>query len=395
MSVSRADVVAAYTTDLAFRNSILIGDNSTSITGMDAVNNTLWVRKSNEIGTVENDRYVELNYGVKKTPSSDNGVAFISWNGSIYYNWLFSTERVYSGTVDDVGQGFKSNAFPFGREGVDSAYTSYVAHMFVAKDAGSSGTSSVMLYDGLNWHEFARAWASGRRIRDVAIQPVSGSRNRLFFDCGGDILFIELPYNKANPLHDTSAKYMHEFVIESSEIDAGAASKLPKFIKELTLTTNNLSTNGTKIYVDYQTDDDVGTTTWIQQGVITHSPEDSIDILEGNIRRFAYRLRGYTDNQLNPPDIRGVVPNGFARSQSHRILEVTTEVKDFTINGKPQLAKDTLAWLEEASEGAYLIHVDSLYGEYDDFDCIMAPPTVYPIKAIPDKSSVTFTLLVL
>ena len=395
VSVSRADVVSTYTTDLAFRNSILIGDNSTAINGIDAVNNTLWVRKTNEIGTVDNDRYVELNYGVKKTPSTDNGIAFIAWNGSIYYNWLFSTERVYSGTVDDVGQGFKSNAFPFGREGVDSAYTSYVAHLFVAKDAGSSGTSSVMLYDGLNWHEFARGWATGRRIRDVAIQPVSGARNRLWFDCGGDLVFIEMPYNKANPLHDTAIKYQHEFVLESSEIDAGGASKLPKFIKELTLTVDNLSTSGTKIFVDYQLDNNIGTSSWVQQGEINHSPEDSIDILKGNVKRFAYRLRGYTDNQLVPPDIRGVVPNGFARSQSHRILECTATVKDFTVNGRLQKAKDTVSWLEEAAEGAYLVHVNSSFGEYDDYDCVLAPPTIYPVKATPETDNVTFTLLVL
>lgn len=392
VSVSRADIVAAYNTDLVFRNSILIGDNSTSITGIDAVNNTLWVRKSNEIGTVDNDRYTELNYGVKKTPSSDNGIAFTSWNGFILYNWLFSTERVYSGTVDDIGQGFKSNAFPYGREGVDSAYTSYVAHLFVAKDAGSAGTSSVMLYDGLNWHEFARGWAVGRRIRDVAIQPVSGSRNRLWFDCGGDLVFVELPYNKANPLHDTAVKYMHEAVLESSIIDMGSASKLPKFIREMVLTSNNLNRQGIRIDFDYQLDDDIGTSAWIKtETPFFESPEDTVRILEGNLRRFAYRLRLHTDNQLTPPVVRGIVPNGFSRSQSLRILEVTAKIKDATA----QKTKDVIAWLEESAENAFLVHVNSAFNEYDDFDAVLAPPTIYPIKANPETSQVTFTLLVL
>lgn len=394
VSVSRADVVAAYTTDLAFRNSIRIGSSSTTITGIDTVNNTLWVRKSDEIGTVDFDRYVELNFGIKKTPSSDNGIAFLSWNSFVFFNWLFSTQRVFSGTVDDVGQGFKSNSFPFGREGIDANYTSYIAWMFAAKDAGTSGTSSVMLYDGLNWHEFARAWAVGKRIRDVAIQPVSGARARLWFDCGGDSIFVEMPYNKGNPLYDTAAKYMHEFVLESSEIDMGTASKLPKFIKEMTITANNLG-GGIAIYLDYQTDNDIGTSTWIPAGVFNQSPEDTLQINEGNVRRFAYRLRAFTDNQLTPPDIRGIVPNGFSRSPMRRILECSAKVKDMSISGKVFKAKDIVTWLEEAAENAYLVHVNSTFEQLDDFDCVLAPPNIYPVRSNPDTNVVTFNLLVL
>jgi hypothetical protein len=395
-SVSRAPAVGTYTTDLAFKNSIEIGETSTNITGIDSVNNTLWVRKTNEIGTVDNDRYTELNYGIKKTPSTDNGIAFASWNSLVFYNWLSSFERVYSGTVDDVGQGYKNNSLPFGREGVVSAFTTYVAWMFYVIDAGTSGTSSVMLYDGLNHHEFARGWASGRRIRDVFIQPVSGARNRLWFDCGGDSVFVELPLNKGNPLDDTGAKYMHEFVLESSEIDMGTASKLAKFIKEMTITSKNLNRDGIKIDFDYQLDENIGTSTWVQtEDPFVVSPEDTIQINEGNLRKFAYRLRGKTDNQLIPADIRGIVPNGFARSPQRRILECTAKIKDLTVNGKSQKAKDVVAWLEEASEGAFLIYVASTYEQYNDFYAILAPPNIYPVRANPEADNVTFTLLVL
>jgi hypothetical protein len=252
-----------------------------------------------------------------------------------------------------------------------------------------------MLYDGLNWHEFARGWAVGRRIRDVFLQPVSGGRNRLWFDCGGDSVFIELPYNKANPLHDTAAKYMHEFILESSVIDMNN-SKLPKFIGDMVMTSKNLNGRGIKVDFDYQLDDNIGTDDWVlTETPFMTSPEDTVRILEGNIRKFAYRLRGHTDNQLVPPDILAMTPNGFARSQSLRILEVTAKVKDFTVNGKPQKAADTIAWLEESAEGAYLVHVNSAFSQYDDFSAILAPPSIYPVKAVPESDSVTFTLLVL
>jgi hypothetical protein len=394
VSVSRADAVSTYTTDLAFRNSILIGDNSTAITGIDIVNNALWVRKTNEIGSVDNDRYTELNYGVKKTPDSENGRAFISWNGLNFFNWLFSTSRIFSGTVDDIGQGFKSNSFPYGREGTDSAYTTYIAHMFAAKDAGTTGTSSVMLYDGLNWHEFSRAWKAGKRIRDVFLQPVSNERARLWFDCGGDSVFVELPYNKANPLDDPLVKYMHEGVLVSSKIDMGTASKLPKLIKDLTITTKNLNKRGIKVNFEYQLDDEVEGSVWriANRDSFIESPEDTININKGNIRAFAYRLRLQTDNQLITPDIQGVVPTGLARSPFNRILEVTAMVKDTPT----QKQSHVMTWLEEIATSASLVHVDSDFDEYKDFYAVVAPPTsIFPIKANPDQNQVSFTMLVL
>lgn len=393
VSVSRADAVSAYTTDLSFRASILIGDNSTPITGISIVNNTLWVRKANEIGTVDSDRYTELNYGIKSTPDSENGRAFISWNGLNFFNWLFSTSRIFSGTVDDVGQGFKANSFPYGREGTDSAYDAYVAHLFVAKDAGS-GTSSVMLYDGLNWHEFARAWKTGKRIRDVFVQPVSDARARLWFDVGGDSVFVELPYNKANPLNDPLVKYQHEGVLISSKIDMGTASKLPKLIRDLTITTKNLNKRGIKVSLEYQLDDEVEGSVWRIAGrdSFVESPEDTININKGNIRAFAYRLRLQTDDQLVTPDIQGIVPSGFSRAPFNRILEVTAQIKDTS----SQKVSQTMTWLEEISSSASLVHVKSDFEEYNDFFALIAPPNgIYPIKATPDQNQVTFTMLVL
>lgn len=393
VSVSRANAVSAYNTDLAFRNSINIGETNNWITRIMSVNNVLYVYKWNSVGTVDNDRYTELDYGVRKTPSVDNGIASTSWNGMIYYNWLFTTMRIYSGTVDDVGQGFKRAYFPFGREGIDSAYTTYVSWMFVAKDAGASGTSSVMLYDGLNWHEFARAWDTGRRIRDVAIQTVSGGRNRLWYDCGGDSVYIELPYNKGNPLYDTGARYMHESSIESSVIDMGTASKLPKFIKEVTLTSDNLNNSGINVAFDYKVDDD---TAWTLKGTFLQSPEDTLNVNEPNIRRFQYRLRLNTDNQLVPPDITGFVPTGFARSQQRKIFSFECKVRNVQVNGKPQLAKDVINWLEEVAESAYVITMHSKYeGLNDYYNLIIAPPNTYPIRSNPEVDTITFSAMLL
>jgi len=293
------------------------------------------------------------------------------------------------------GQGFKNNAFPMGREGTDSAYAPYLAWMFVAKDAGS-GTSSVLQFDGLYWHEMARAWASTRRIRDVAIQPVANSRNRLWFDCGGDSVFIDLPLNKGNPLDDTAVKYMHEAVVESCEIDMGSASKLPKYIDSFTMTSKNLNSQGIRVDLDYQLDDDIGKTgiaNWIEAGSFLKSHEDNVSIEQGNVNKIAYRLRIHTDNQLTPPDIRGIVPSGFARSQSRKVFTLEAKVRNISVNGKAQSVKNLLTWMEEASQSAYPVHVTSNYEEIDDHDCILAPPNMYPTRVNPQADMITFTMM--
>jgi hypothetical protein len=398
VSVSRADVVAAYTTALVFRNSTRIGSTNSSINGIMPFQNSVWVFKTDEVGSWDYDRYTTLDFGMKDTPSADNGIASVSWNTYVYFNWLFSTERAFNGSVDDVGQGFRGPALPYGREGVDAAYRRYIGWMFIAKDAGTSGTSSVMLYDGLAFHEFTRGWAAGRRIRDVAIQTISGGRNRLWFDCGGDSCYIELPLNKGNPLYDTGAHYMHEFVVESSEIDMGTASKLPKFIKDMTLTSKNLDGHGKTVFFDYQLDDDIGkagVANWVLGGKFTESPEESLSVNEGNIRKFAYRLRAFTDDNTIPPDIRGIVPTGFARSPARKIISVDCDIRNMQVNGKKQDAKDVVNWLEEAAESAYMIDVRSSYWQMDDYLCIVAPPSIYPIRAEPESDRVTFNLLVL
>jgi len=391
-SVSRADAVGAYTTDLTFRNSIRTGDTTSNILNIHSVNNTLYVFKSNQTGVVDNDRFTELNYGVRNTPSSDNGIAAINWNGMLYFNWLFTTMRLYSGTVDDVGQGFRSNSFPYGRDGIDSAYAAYVSWLFTANDAGS-GTSSVLLYDGLNWHEMMRSFTTGKRIREVFIQTVSDARNRLWIDHGGDSVYIELPLKKGNPLDDSGMSYMHESVVESSIIDMGTASKLPKYIKELTATVKNLDGSGKRVEVDYRVDDD---TEWTHAGTLLLSPEDTVKINETNIRKFQYRLRMLTDNYQTPIDVSGVVPNGFARSPMRKIFSFEADVRNITVNGKKQAAKDVIRWLEEVSESAFTISMDSKFEQLDDhYDLIIAPPSIYPIRAVPEADKITFSGMVL
>jgi hypothetical protein len=385
ISVSAADATTTYTTNLVFRNSVLVRSTSNNINSIYWDTDRLWVGKANIVGFVLNEQFDEANFGVRKTPHASNGIAFTAWNNFIFFNLLNSVERVYSGQVDDVGGGWSGPGLPYLRDGVHSKFEVYGDWMFSAIDAGSTGTSSVMLFDSsMNQHEFMRAFATGRRVRDVAIQVVSGARNRLWIDCGGDSIFIELPLGKGNPLYDSGAKYMHETVFESSIYDMGTAARLPKFLKELTVVSKNLDAKGKYIDVDTQVDNQIGKTginNWKTQEPFLISPEATTKIQESNIRRFVYRLRMHTDNQLIPPDVVGIAPNGFARSEMRKVFGVQCLLDGITANGRKIEAGQVTKWLEGISQSAMLVHMESTYGEMHDYEVLIAPPNRYPIRA--------------
>jgi len=207
------------------------------------------------------------------------------------------------------------------------------------------------------------------------MQPCEGTRNRFWYDCGGDLLYQVWPKNKANPLYDSGVAYHHEAVITSAAIDMGTAAKLSKYIKQLVGFTKNL-TPGIYAAVGYQVDDKVGTTSWKQGGAFTHSPEDRVDLDADQIGRFAYRLILNTNDENTPPDIQGVIPSGFARSPFKLVwnLRVTAGIG----YGSEEVI-ETLGWLYRAAEKAVKVTISSeKYSQLNGKTVIVVPPDIQP-----------------
>lgn len=377
--------VTDWGTDLVFGDDVEIGDTNYDITNILSHKGKVRLFKADGAYSITADTVVDdLEYGMKNTPHIDNGRAAISHQKFLYFNWLFSDEQEFSAgfndnTLTDIGQGWSGPALQDGREGIAGSYESYIAWLFKTVDA-LSGTSSVMSYDGFGWHEIARAYGAGRRIREIKMQPCDGTRNRLWWDCGGDLMYQIWPNGKANPLYDESVAYMHESTIESAAIDMGTASKLPKFIGSLVAFTKNLKA-GVSVGVSYQVDDDVGTNTWTEAGAFTQSPEDEIQINAENVGRFSYRLILNTDDENTPPDVQGVIPSGFARSPYRLIwnLRIKTGI-GFTKQGTKAISQeDLLSWLYDAARYPGRIKMTSkTYKQLNDKRIVVVPPQFNP-----------------
>ena len=385
--------VTDWGTDLSFGDNVEIGDNNYDISNMLTHNSKVYAFKADGVYNITADTVVtDLEYGIKRTPHTDNGRAAISHQKFLYFNWLFSDEQEFSAgfndnTLTDIGQGWSGPAIPDGREGVAGSYESYIAWLFKAVDA-LSGTSSIMAFDGYGWHEIVRAYGAGRRIREVKMQPCEGTRNRLWWDCSGDLMCQIWPNGKANPLYDDSIAYMHEATIESAAIDMGTAAKLPKFIGSLVAFTKNLKA-GITVGVSYQTDDDVGTNTWTEAGAFTQSPEDEIQINAENVGRFSYRLILNTNDENTPPDIQGVIPSGFARSPFRMIWNIRIKTGiGFTKQGTKAMSQEKLlSWLYDAARYPGRIKMTSkTYEQLDGRRVIVVPPQFHPTAgASPGK----------
>lgn len=329
--------------------------------------------------------------GFESMPSTANGAC--SWMNQqfIYFPFAFSLLRYYNGISDDVGQGWDTAGMPSGREGFFVSGCAYVNLNFIALDAGTTGTSCVMCYDGVSWHEVFRAPAVGLRIRGVGVQVISGARAKLWIDLGGDLVYIILPWNKARPIDDSSQMYVHEAVLISSTIDNGLAAKQEKLVKSLTAISRNLSTVN-KIDVDFQTDADVGTDTWTPAGdSFLVSPESTVKLNLSGIKKFRYRLRIQCGANTTPPEIQSVVPNGLARGGVRFVWTGQINGKTLESGGKKSEPEKLLRYLMDAMGSPGSVRMTSTNWLFHDFEVELALQNIQPIN--PEQSAFVLNLV--
>jgi len=367
-------------TDLTFGTARKVGDGTQSITGMLTRGEVVYIFKEDGVFIAnKNLDIVTQESGIRKTPFRGNGVGNIFHQQFIYYSWLHSLIRIYGTNHDDIGQDWSGYGLPDGREGVFSCLDSYTSLLFAAVDAGSTGTSSVLGFDGVGWHEMFRAYDSGKRIRMVKIQVNEDTRNRTWMECGGDLVYQEMPFMKGTPRLDVGIAYQHEAVIESAAIDMGTASGLPKFIKELTVFSEGLG-NGSEIFVDFQVDDDVHTDNWTEATVLTQSPEDYAWLGLENVRKFAYRLRICLADNDSLLQVTGVVPNGYARAPYKMVWTLRCRADNISSKGRLASPDKLMRWLLDNARFPGRIMMTSQYELAHKFYVIVHPPRMFPYK---------------
>lgn len=377
VALSRSDA-KAWNTALDFGDDIPIGDQTFPITNVTDHDGLIYVFKWDSIWKVASDRPTRVRLQVDAAPAPENGAAVAVQDFFLYFSFLFSVERLYQQTVDDVGP-WRDEGMPDGRKGVAAALEPYLRWIFVGMDADDD-TSSVLAYVDETHHEVFRAWAAGDRVQNVFVQPVPGGRNRLWISVGGDIVWVPLVKKGMNPLQDSEFHYQHEAHLITSTFDMNNLS-LPKLFRDVRLNSDNLA-SGISIAMDYQLDDDVGTSSWVKAGTFRRSPEDDIEIARGDRRKIRLRFRLMTNESSTPPVINATILRGFTRTPVKRQWNVRLRLGSGMINRDKKGrrgpdADEVYRWLLNAAESAKDIRIRSKYSQVDDLLVIVQPPSFF------------------
>ncbi len=377
-TVGRASPTA-WLTQSSFGSDIVIGESDRMIHQIFEKNGELFVFKSDGLYRISPDEKVsklfsEFGSGI----SSQDGKEVYVKGEDLYFSWGDRSLIHLSGTSDqsigpDLGIGIPEN-----RKGQITAIVGLTDGLLVAINAGENGQSSVLFqaYEMAGWHEVFRAWEVGKEINNIFWQNCEGTRPRLWISVGGELVFQEWPNITGNPLQDSGFSFQHECVLETASMDMGVA-RLPKFIKEVGLISENLTT-GVEVHLDYQTEDEVGSNRWTKAETFYSSPDDSLPIMEGNLRKIRLRLRLLTNDAHIPPVVQATVMEGFARIPMKYQWEMEVMLGDMQRDlsgGKFDQDPDKfIFWLKQAANEARKVTMRSIWEGLDGQTVIVEPP---------------------
>jgi hypothetical protein len=190
------------------------------------------------------------------------------------------------------------------------------------------------------------------------------------------MIYQVYPQNSFNPLKDDDLPHVHEAVLVSSTIDMGAAS-LPKYLKELSITSKNLEDGVTWVEVDYQADKDVGTSTWTRAGEYLESPDAARLIKLGNKFLFRYRLRLMTSDATAPAIIFASTLKGFARTPVKRQFDIRINLDSIRRGNVKTDLRALYEWMWASTMNASGMTLRARYFEIDDLTVRLEPMTIF------------------
>ena len=361
-----------WSTDLTFQTAKSVGDTTFGIIELWDYNNALWVRKGDSLWYVAAGVPISLNVGLWAAFETATRTPMISKDLFLYFAWSFSVERMYGGTLDDIGP-WQDAGLPSGQAGPVVSMVPSLGFIFEAIDAGESGRSSVMMYDNTGRHCIFQA-PKGDRVRFVYWQPVSGAAPRLWIGCGEDLIFLTFPRDGLHPVQDSAHEYHHEASVEMSAIDM-EASALPKFFKALSLTARGLG-GAVTVGFDYQLDDDIGSADWTYVEDFRASPRDELKIERGEKHTIRIRLRSMTTQATAAAKISAYVLKGYAKVPDKRqwVFKVKASSVQRTRRGTSDVNPSQLyKMLFSANQLASGIYMRSIWEEMDSIWVIVRP----------------------
>lgn len=380
--------------DLSFGSAITCGSTDTRITGLAAYGapEIPYVFKEDSFGSVNNSIYAEIPIGEMKAVASDtNGRAWCRHDVYLYFSLLDGLERFYNGHLDDIGPN-RDEGLPEERQGAIYKLISYPGRIYAAIDGLDTGFSSILVYNGIGWHEIYRA-PLGMRIRSMQVQVMPGDDvDRMWIGQEEEAVWVPIALN---PLKQNGYEYETGGQVVSSWMYGGMQDVI-KFWKSAKLFCENLVTSKQTVTFEYQTDTDEDSDDWNSVGTFDASPVEELDMSASNNvtgRRWRYRLTLNTDDATITPRIKAIVTDAVTRVPTKSNWSLTFLAEDAYIDlqgiRQPVTAESILTQLEtwaDSEQTPAPLTMRSVIGAFDNKLVFIDPASVQPIGVSMEPS---------
>jgi len=374
--VAFAAVATSWTT-LSFAAEKIVGSIDSRFTNL-FVASDLYAFKEDSLYRFESSIPKKVNVGLEDIIDPSNGLAVASAPGAVWIGWNHSIARMIGSDVSDQ-LNFRAgyNGIPANRAGVVTSIIAVMGWVFFAIDGGTNNYSSILVWNGFGWQEIFRGWAAGVRIRNIFWQSSVNTRSRLYFDVGGDLAYMEFPLRATNPTLDTGLSFQHEAVYITGTYDANEPN-LYKLFHSLSVVTENLGTFG-KVYLDFQTNEEVGTGTWHNAGEMSNVTYKEFVLDLGEKFSVRFRLRMQTSTATSPVIVNSVSVDGWLSFpvKNQWVMNCRVGINEVTKNGVNDFKPDDIVnFIKDAHTKKTKIRMRSLKTSMDDKVVVLSAPVV-------------------
>lgn len=263
--VYKCEVAVAMSTRTQVNNSLTVGSSESWITGLQVYDDPQrpFVFKEDGFGSISNGVYgpIPIGNAMRAVRSRQNGLASCTNDRFLYFSMGEKLMRYYAGDLTNIGPD-RDYGLPYDRRGNIVDIVPYPGGvLYAAVDAGDSGYSSILKYNGQGWTEIYRA-ALGVRIRRLYIQNIPGIQyQRLWFSEEEEISWIAIA---ANPLQATGFPFASTAILETGWFRTGYKD-IKKFWNSVKLfIANNSAARSVQVYYRTETN-----TSWSTLGTFT------------------------------------------------------------------------------------------------------------------------------
>ena len=327
-------------TALTWSSAINVGELGERITGLEVHGDygNLFVLKEGSIWQIVDKKPYRVDVReMGNTTDYRNGRAHTVHGKYLYFSWHDTILRFIEGYLDTVGPDQAEVGTPTAdRAGHFSCLTGYKGMVLGSVDAGTSGVSSVLAYNGQGYCELYSG-TSGSRIQNIYVQSTPGNIvDRLWISEGAKIVWIPLSTDPFN--HPDSSYYFSTSGYLITSWFYVGLQEVSKLFANLKMVIENTTASEEWVTAEYQLDN---STDWLPATPYTFdtfSEENTLSAtynLDGKRIRFKFSL--YSHNGAESPRIIASVLEAAVRIQTKYATQVMCLLEDdgITREGAP------------------------------------------------------------